>query len=120
MPQFSLFEYCYRDAVNFKAWGSLLLEGYADISVVEELKSHFEGEVFFIAEQLNIPPLYSELWTFSGGPTPDDHVWHSFETLRPAETHEIERSIFGTVESFVQAVRAVHVWNQKLSPHWSI
>lgn len=120
MQQFSIFEYCYRDGANYKAWGSLLLAGATDDSVIEELQSHFEARVFFIAEQLNIPPLYSKLWAFSHGPTPDDHVWHSFHTLRLAEAHEIEGSVFSTVDSFVRAVRAVRVWDQKLSPHWSI
>ena len=29
MNGFSVFEYCYRDAANFKSWGQLLLEGIA-------------------------------------------------------------------------------------------
>lgn len=120
MQQFSLFEYCYRDAANYKAWGSLLLEGSATSTAIEELQSHFEAKVFFIAEQLNIPPLYSELWVFSHGPTPDDHVWHSFHTLRPADAHEVGGPVFGTIDAFVQTVRSIRAWNQTLSPHWSI
>ena len=29
MTQFSIFDYLYRDASNYKSWGSLLLEGRA-------------------------------------------------------------------------------------------
>lgn len=88
--------------------------------MIEQLQSYFEAQVFFIAELLDVPPLYSKLWAFSHGPTPDDHVWHSFHTLRLAETHEIEGSVFGTVDLLVQAARAVRVWDQNLSPHWHI
>lgn len=120
MQQFSVFEYCYRDAANYKAWGSVLLEGFATTAAIEELQSHFEARIFFIAEQLKIPPLYSELWALSHGPTPDDHVWHSFHTLRPAEAHEVTEPVFSTVNAFVKTVRTIRAWDQTLSPHWSI
>lgn len=121
MQHFSIFEYFYRDAANYKAWGAILLEGLASHHAVHEMQRCFEAQTFFIAEQINIPPLYSELWLLSNGPTSDDHVWHSFHALRPAATKEVEESaIFGTVDSLVQAVRAIRAWDQTLSPHCSI
>lgn len=121
MQHFSIFEYFYRGAANYKAWGAILLEGFASHYAVHEMQRCFEAQTFFIAEQINIPPLYSELWLLSNGPTSDDHVWHSFHALRPAAAKEVEESaIFGTVDSLVQAVRAIRAWDQTLSPHWSI
>jgi hypothetical protein len=120
LQHFSLFEYCYRDAANNKAWGSLLLKGFASSAAIEELQRHFEAQVFFIAEQLNIPPLYSELWAFSHGPTCEDHVWHTFHALRPAGMQEVKGPVFNTVDAFVQAVRTIRAWDEKLSPHWRV
>ena len=65
MQNFCIFEYFYRDASNYKAWGALVLSGVATKSDLEVLATHFESGEFFIAEQLCIPPLYAELWEFS-------------------------------------------------------
>lgn len=119
MIEFSIFEYCYRDAANYKAWGSLLLQGTCSESDINGLRSHFDAGAFFIAEQLEIPPLYAELWALSGGPTIDDHVWHTFYTLRPAATEETNAQIFGTVENLISKIKDVKTWNETLSPHWA-
>ncbi len=119
MLEFSIFEYCYRDAANYKAWGSLLLQGSCSESDIKDLRSHFDAGDFFIAEQLEIPPLYDELWALSGGPTIDDHVWHTFYTLRPAATEETNTRVFGTVENLISKIKDVKTWNETLSPHWA-
>lgn len=120
MKDFSVFEYCYRDDSNYKSWGFLLLQGSASHTDIEDLKRHFESGDYFIAEQLGIPALYAELWAFSGGPTMDDHVWHTFSALRPAVAEDMQAPVFDTVENFLQRVKAVQVWNATLSPHWGI
>lgn len=120
MKDFSVFEYCYRDASNYKSWGFLLLKGAASHADIEDLKRHFESGDYFIAEQLGIPALYAELWAFSGGPTIEDHVWHTFSALRPAGAEDMQAPVFDTVENFLQRVKAVQVWNATLSPHWGI
>ena len=118
MGDFSVFEYCYCDASNYKAFGSILLQGFASSSDLDVLASCFDASEFFIAEQLGIPPRYADLWELSGGPTEDDHVWHTFGTLRPASSEEVSAQAFDTVENFILKVKAIKVWNQKLSPHW--
>lgn len=120
MQKLCVFEYLYRDASNYKAWGTLLLRGTATASDLEVLATHFESGEFFIAEQLGIPPLYAELWEFSNGPSIDDHVWHTFYALRPATEEDIKEPVFDTVKSFISKIRAVKDWNQQLSPHWDI
>lgn len=120
MVDFSVFDYCYRDASNYKAWGSLLLQGLASSSDIEDLLSHLDSGELFIAEQLGIPPLYADLWELSGGPSVDDHVWHTFSELRPATADDIEVQAFGTVENFISKIKAIKTWNQTLSPHWDI
>ncbi len=118
MSNFSVFEYCYRDASNYKAYGRLLLNGIASDVDVQLMRSRLESSELFIAEQLAIPPLYAELWELSHGPTGDDHVWHTFENLRPAADDEIKQPVFDTIENFFYNIAGVGAWNQKLSPHW--
>ena len=120
MKTFSVFEYFYRDASNYKSWGLLLLQGSATPADTEDLQRQFDSGCYFIAEQLGIPPLYAELWAFSGGPTTDDHVWHTFHTLRPAVAEDMEAPVFDTLENLLQRVKAVQIWDETLSPHWGI
>ena len=118
MKNFSVFEYCYCDASNHKAWGSLLLRGVATNADVDILQHQFASGCFFIAEQLFIPSLYSELWAFTNGPSPDDHVWHTFHALRSASAQDITAQAFSSLESLIQKVKAVTAWDETLSPHW--
>ena len=120
MQKFCVFEYLYRDAANYKAWGTIVLRGAATESELEVLATHFESGEFFIAEQLGIPPLYAELWEFSNGPSIDDHVWHTFHALRPATEEDINGPLFATLKEFISRIRVVKNWNQELSPHWDI
>ena len=120
MIQCSIFEYLYRDASNYKSWGTLILCGSATAADIQILQEKFESGIFFIAEQLGIPPLYAELWQFSNGPSVDDHAWHSFHALRPATDEDAKEPIFASVQSLVAKISAVQQWNSALSPHWDI
>lgn len=116
---FSIFEYLYRDASNYKAWGKLLLFGTGTESDVTTLQQYLDCEEFFIAEQVGIPPLYKELWDFSGGPTNDDHAFHSFFELRPATDEEIAAlPVWGELSLLLKSYRRVdHQWSCTLSPN---
>ena len=120
MTEFSIFDYLYRDGSNYKSWGSLLLEGLATETDLEPLRARLESGEFFIAEQVGIPPLYTELWQFSDGPTEDDHVWHTFHELRQAEAEELSSEPWGTVSELIARFKSVNTWNEQLSPHWDI
>lgn len=118
---FCVFEYLYRDAGNFKAWGALLLKGALTEAQVGEMCSKFEGREFFIAEQIGVPPLYQELWDYSDGPTESDHVWHEFFALRPPEENDlVEGAPWGTANALFTAVSGIARWNERLSPHREI
>ena len=60
MNNYSVFEYLYRDADNFKAFGQLLFSRVSE-EYITELESYFEYGEYFVAEQVNIPALYSKL-----------------------------------------------------------
>ena len=120
MAAFSVFSYLYRDASNYKAYGQLLLKGAASTADIKILRQRFDSGEFFIAEQLGIPALYAALRAFSGGPTADDHAWHTFEKLRAATASDLTLPIFDTVKGLTKKIKGVVVWNEKLSPHWNV
>ena len=95
MAKFTVFEYFYRDASNYKFWGFLLLSGSATKSDIQQMQSRFATGCCFIAEQLSIPPLYAKLWALSNGPSTDDHVWHTFHAMRPACEQDMHATGFG-------------------------
>ncbi len=113
--QFSVFEYLYRDAGNWKAWGQLLLAGPPNESEISLLCASLESEKFFIAEQFGIPTLFQKLWVQSGGPTQDDHPWHEFAGVRLASPAEInDGAIWGTMQSLIQRAKALAAWDQSI------
>lgn len=117
MGGFSVFEYCYCDAGNFKSWGRLLIEGIAKPEDISALADRLESGEFFIAEQVGIPPLYEGLWKLSNGPTVDDHVWHRFHDLRRATEGEIGNVRHGSVDDLLNRFRNVKAWKLGSSCH---
>lgn len=108
---FSVFEYLYRDAGNWKAWGQLLLEGTPTSNDLAELDASFESGELFIAEQLGVPTLFQTFWTQYGGPTQDDHPWHEFAGVRPATQAEISHGpIWATMQALVERARSIKAW----------
>ena len=99
---------------------TLLLEGVANETDLQVLASKFESGELFIAEQLGIPALYSDLWEFSKGPTEDDHVLHTFHALRAVTPDDTSAEIFGSVADLLAKIKSVTEWNLELSPHWDI
>ena len=60
-----VFEYLYRDASNYKAWGELLLSGMTSQNEIVALRTRLESDTYFVAEQVGLPALYQELWEFA-------------------------------------------------------
>ena len=115
-----VFDYMYRDAANYKAYGALLLKGEATEENQRRLESKLESGEFFIAEQIGIPALYGELWEYSDGPTEEDHVWHTFNLFRPPMEEDGDLPVWGTVSELVERFEKVTFWREDLSPHWDI
>lgn len=116
---YCVFEYLYRDASNYKAWGELLLSGIPSHGDEAALKACLESEVFFVAEQVGIPSLYQELWALSGGRTEDDHAVHEFVALRAASIDESGKlPLFGNLSSLLRNFEAVSKWDYSLSPNF--
>lgn len=119
--EYCIFEYIYRDASNYKAWGKVLLSGAPSDNEIEKLRSRLESGEYFVAEQVGIPAVYKELWDLSGGPTCDDHSLHEFVALRVADEDERKSLlIFGDLANLLKTFEAVTRWDYSLSPNFDI
>lgn len=116
--EYCVFEYLYRDASNYKAWGEILLSGSPTDSEIAALRVCLESGEYFVAEQLGIPAVYEELWKFSGGPTENDHALHEFIGVEAATEDEIESMpLFGTWLDLLTKFKFVVSWDYALSPN---
>jgi hypothetical protein len=116
---YCIFEYLYRDASNYKAHGEILLFGESSEKDIASLRVCLESGEYFVAEQVGIPPVYKELWNFSGGPTSDDHALHEFVALRAASEDERKSlPLFGELSNLLKTFQAVIKWNYSLSPNF--
>lgn len=116
---FTLFEYLYRDAGNFKSRGAVLLSGTLSQAERDLIASKMEGGEFFIAEQIDVKTLYAALHEYSGGMTVDDHVWHCFEGFHDVrDGDKIDgMECWGTTSQFKEIFEKVDSWNLSLSAH---
>ena len=106
MNNYYVLEYLYRDANNFKAFGQILVSGNVSEGYSTEMKSYLDSGELFVAEQVNIPTLYSQLWKYSNGPTIADHAFHEFSLLRLATEHEIASlDLWGETSVLLNAFR---------------
>lgn len=117
----TLFEYLYRDAGNYKAFGSVALDGALSEEELEQVRARFfANDSLFIAEQIGVPALYQQLYQWSGGPTGDDHCWHEFLSLKVVEEGELPEEAHrgGSVRQLFETLTAVWTWEEARSPHF--
>ncbi len=116
------FDYLYRDAGNFKAYGSLAFEGELAADQLSSIRERLSGDGLFVAEQLDIPPLYERLYRWSDGPIASDHCWHEFVDVRPALDSELSDDAYrwGSAKDFFVRLSTIDVWNEELSPHFRL
>ncbi len=81
MP-YTVFEYLYRDASNYKAHGRVWIDGNLSPAKRAEIVDCLEAQEFFVAQQAGLPSLEHLLYAYSDGPTDDDHGWHTFVSFR--------------------------------------
>lgn len=120
---YSIFEYLYRDAGNYKVWGELLLEGELTNEDVSRLTARFDEGELFIAEQIGVPTLYEELWRqCQCEPSEElDYVWHEFSEVRAATSEDLARlSPWGKADALLASVEKLSSWELTLSPNWEV
>ena len=75
------FDYLYRDASNYKGYGSVLLWGEATPENEAAIRAVLIDGMYFEAERVGVPTLYHLV---RGDAEPDgdeDHGWHEFVGL---------------------------------------
>jgi len=118
--QYSVLEYLYRDAANWKIWGKVLLRGALTVADLGRIESKLEAGEFFIPEQVGLESLATALFSSPGGISKNDHLWHEFKTVRAATTEEVaELSVWGTTDKLLELIDAVIRWNVERSPHFA-
>jgi hypothetical protein len=116
------FEYMYRDAGNYKAFGEVWLSGFLSYEEKDFIFSTMESGEFFVAEQIGVPALYQKLYVSSGGPTKDDHTWHTYQEFRENTFDAVPAGIqiWGNTQAFLKAFESVVRWDIALSPHFHL
>ena len=116
--EFTVLEYMYRDAGNFKTDGRLLLTGN-DAGAEAAIRACLEWGDQFVAEQVGIPSLCREHWeSVQDGPSDLDHAYHEFVGLREAGKEDLMRPAWGSLEVLVERMRAAaRRWDVRLSPN---
>ena len=115
------FEYLYRDAGNYKAFGAVLLDGPLSTEELERVPGLLANDGRFIAEQIGVPALYGQLYQWSDGPTQDDHCWHEFLAIRVVDERDVSPDAYrwGSAEHFLRTLATVRTWKEERSPHFS-
>ena len=116
--KFTVFEYMYRDAGNFKTTGRLLLAG-EDAQAESVIRGCLESADQFVAEQIGVPALCEEHWESVGeDPSDLDHAYHEFVGLRPATTADMRLPEWGSLTTMVAKMQAAaRRWDVTLSPN---
>lgn len=73
------FNYLYRDAGNYKKWGSVVFanpDRLTPDSVAQALQNAFLQDGLFIAHQVRLPEAF---FSTGGDATSDDHCFHEFD-----------------------------------------
>jgi hypothetical protein len=116
----------YRDAVNFKAYGDILLEGIITDTQIEVLRASLREETYYVPGQLGLGHLAHEAWP--GSSYDDDDNWHE---MFLSEIRRVDLAISalirergtqeaGTVAEFLAKVQgaATAGWNPRTDSAW--
>lgn len=79
--QFTIVEYLYRDASNYKAFGAVALPGALTEEQIDAFREDYVDNDFLPA-QVGLPALQSELLAHGGSDGEDDHIWHEITDIR--------------------------------------
>jgi len=117
-PNFTVFEYMYRDGGNFKTSGRVLLSGQ-DPQAEEVIRRCLDWGDQFVAEQIGVPALCAKHWEAVGeGPSELDHAFHEFLGLLTAEAEYSDLKVWGSINGMVQRMQAAAGrWDVRLSPN---
>lgn len=90
------FNYLYRDAGNFKQFGSVIFPNPNNLSVVEVdniLRSRLIDEEYFHHTKFGVPSLFFKKRNV------DDHNWHEYENIEVTDKNPTDKR---TIEEFLK------------------
>lgn len=94
----TIFNYLYRDASNYKNWGSVTFQGEYTPEQEGRMKNAFDMREFFIADQVDVDEVF---FTYGELSKEDDHCWHEFDSLELTNEEATDERTF---EEFVRDV----------------
>ena len=106
---YSVFEYLYRDAGNYKTHARVLLRGRAGDEDHVSIRDVLDDGTF-VPTRVGLPSLHERHWRDCGCGFDDelDHPLHEFAGLRPAWPDEIESlTPSGTVAQLIGHFRGI-------------
>lgn len=89
--EYSVFEYLYRDAGNYKTHARVLLRGCALPGDEAAIRAAVDDNTF-IPARVGLPSLHEQHWRDCGSEYDSqlDHPLHEFTELRPAQSDDIK------------------------------
>ena len=113
------FHYFYRDAGNFKVFGSVVLHGRLSENARTAVVEAMDADGRFVAEQVDLPALYAPLHLHTGGPSTVDVCTHEFSHFEEVKNADwpINHTIWGSAREFAIAFAGIREWNMALSPN---
>lgn len=111
------FQYLYRDAGNFKVFGSVILRGRLNENERAKIVNSLDEDGRFVAEQVGIPSLYGPLHQLTNGPCKTDVCTHEFCHFEELSSAELPAGsiVWGSCGNFANAFANVREWAMKLS-----
>lgn len=106
---FTVLEYLYRDASNYKAWGAILLEGSCTPADETLLRTYLDSGEYFIPGKVGIDCLQPRIWSAGFPPNSDDHDFHEFIELRSATAEDLlEMPVWESLNELLQRFQRAH------------
>ena len=103
----SRIDYLYRDASNYKRFGSVVVEGELLPADWEMIRSRLEMGELFVAEQVGLPSLRNE-WLAEGlAPSRDGIGWHWLMSIVPTAD---DSSLRMSARELRDRFKAVEAW----------
>lgn len=119
--EYCVFEYMYRDAANWKTVDKLVLQGPVQQSHVEAIFLALDSGLYFVAEQVGVPPLQRQHVELHGAGSSEglDHAFHELIAIRPAKGAELDAPIAAAdLAELASRFRATNGrWTCTLSPY---
>lgn len=113
------FHYLYRDAGNFKVFGSVVLEGRLNEWARAAIVNSLDEDGRFVAEQVHVPTLYEPLYQHTGGPSTVDVCTHEFCHFEEVKSEHAPAGseVWGSSVNFVAVFTRIREWAMELSPN---